>query len=107
MRLDILTKTHISSKKCENYIVSKLNRLKGLNEKCENILSLLSQDQIRLPKLHVFSKKNKNHIVSKPTGPNRLNKKCEKIYYFKVNPAHPFRNQNVLLSIFNSQTTIF
>ena len=71
-----------------------------LNEKCENILS---QDQIGLPKPHVFSKKCENHTRN---GLKRHKKKCEKIYNFKVNPAH-FRNQNTLLSIFNSQVTVF
>ena len=73
-----------------------------------NVKNILSQDQIGFPKPACFqySKKCEDHIVSKPNELNRLNKKCEKIYYFKVNPAH-FRNQNALLSIFNSQVTVF
>ena len=77
----ILTTTHISSKKCKNYIVSKLNRLKGLNEKCENILS---QEQILSSKPHIFSKKSEIHVVSKPNGVNRLNKKCKNYIILKL-----------------------
>ena len=64
--------------------------LKGLDKKCENILS---QDQIGLPKPHVFSKKCENHV---PNELNRHKKKCEKIYNFKL-----------ILPIFETKTYYF